>query len=551
MKKNCVSVSLVLTAMLLHAALFAQIRVEQVRFRKDTVDIRKFGAVPDGVTLNTGSIQNAINTLAKKGGGVVLIPQGSWLTGPIRLQSNINLHVSARALVLFTPDFDQYPLVVSSFEGVAAARCMSPITAEKLNNIAITGTGILNGNGVYWRPLKKEKVTDSEWKNHQKKFGGALTEDKKMWYPSAAAVEAAKTKNIGKLSDGKTLEDYQSIKDFLRPNMVRIAECTRVLIEGVTLENSPAWTTHCLMSSEITIKGLKVKNPWFGTNTDALDLESCRNVRMEDCVFDTGDDGITIKSGRDAEGRKRGMPTENVYINNCTVYRAHGGFVIGSEMSGGARNITITNCTFIGTDIGLRFKTVRGRGGIVENIKASNIYMKDIIGEAILFDMYYAAQDPIALAGEKREPPRVEILPVTEATPVFRNFDFDNIYCAGAEKAIFIRGIPEMPVEQVRISNSVLQADKGVDIQEAKNIQLEKVTVLSKDTNPVCYLLNVRDVVANQFDFTDKSGLLILAQGDRSGKVAFTLKAPRKAAKLSETGYGFPQNALTIQNIAQ
>lgn len=551
MNTKIVSICLLGLTMMVHTASMAQIKVAQVKFRKDTADIRKYGAIGDGAVLNTNSIQNAINAMAKKGGGVVKIPEGVWLTGPIRLLSNINLHITGRALVIFTPDFDQYPLVVSSFEGVNAARCMSPITAEKVSNIAITGTGMLNGNGVYWRPLKKDKLSDSEWKNHLKNFGGALTEDKKMWYPSAAAVEAARTKNIGKLSEGQTLSDYQSIKDFLRPNMVRIAECTKVLIEGITFENSPAWTTHCLMSSDITIKGLKVKNPWFGTNTDALDLESCRNVFMEDCVFDTGDDGITIKSGRDAEGRKRGMPTENVYINNCTVYRAHGGFVIGSEMSGGAKNITITNCTFIGTDIGLRFKTVRGRGGVVENIKASNIYMKDIVGEAILFDMYYAAQDPVALAGEKREPPRAEILPVNETTPIFRNFQFDRIYCVGAEKAIMIRGIPEMPVEQVRISNSVLQADKGVHIQEAKQISLDNVTVLSKDNNPVCYLLNANDISFKGFDFADKSPLLILAHGDRSSKIVINLKNSQKATKLSETGFGFLPNALTIQNSRQ
>jgi DNA sulfur modification protein DndE len=274
-------------------------------------------------------------------------------------------------------------------------------------------------------------------------------------------------------------------------------------------------------------------------------------VRIEDCVLDTGDDGITIKSGRDEEGRKKGIPTENVFITNCTVYRAHGGFVIGSEMSGGARNITITHCTFIGTDIGLRFKTVRGRGGVVENIKASNIFMKDIIGEAILFDMYYAAQDPIAQMGEKREPPKVEILPVTAATPVFRNFQFDQIYCTGAAKALFIRGIPEMPVDQVRISNSVLQARKGIDIQEAQNISLEKVKIFSIETTPVCYLLNVKNFQAKQFDFGRSAGLLVQAHGERSRGISFLVKDKTKANKLLETGFGFPTDAITIQHAQQ
>lgn len=547
MKKN-ISCCFLLLGLSLGQLLQAQWKVQSVRFKNDTLNVQKLGAVADGQTLNTKTFQQAIDALSQKGGGVVLVPRGLWLTGPLQLKSNINLHVAAGALVLFTADFNQYPLVVSSFEGVAAARCMSPITAQNQTNIALTGNGILNGNGTHWRPLKKDKQTDSEWRNHLKKYGGALTEDKKTWYPSAAAVAAANAKNIGKLGSDKTVEDFQSIKDFLRPNMVRIAGCTKVLIEGVTLENSPAWTTHCLESTEITIKGLKVKNPWYGANTDAIDLESCRNVRIEDCVLDTGDDGITIKSGRDEEGRKKGMPTENVYITNCTVYRAHGGFVIGSEMSGGARNITITHCTFIGTDIGLRFKTVRGRGGVVENIKASHIYMKDIIGEAILFDMYYAAQDPIAQMGEKREPPKVEILPVTAATPVFRHFQFDQIYCAGAAKALFIRGIPEMPVDQVRISNSLLQADKGVDLQEAQNILLDKVTVVSAETSPVCYLLNVKNFQAKQFDFSAPAALLVQAQGERSKNISFLVKDKSKASALVETGFGFPADAITIQS---
>jgi len=219
-------------------------------------------------------------------------------------------------LVIFSSDFNQYPLVVSSFEGVDAARCQSPVVAENLENIAITGEGIMNGNGYYWRPLKKDKLSESEWKNHQKKYGGVLTADKKMWYSSEKALKGSLTNNIGKLTEGKTVKDFEDVKDYLRPNMIRIYQCKNILIEGVTFENSPAWTTHLMMSEHITLKNLKVKNPWFGTNTDALDLESCKNALVEDCNFDTGDDGICIKSGRDAEGRKRGMPTQDIIINN-------------------------------------------------------------------------------------------------------------------------------------------------------------------------------------------------------------------------------------------
>ena len=167
------------------------------------------------------------------------------------------------------------------------------------------------------------------------------------------------------------------------------------------------------------------------------------------------------------------MPTENVIIRGCTVYASHGGFVIGSEMSGGARNIYVSNCTFIGADIGLRFKTTRGRGGVVENIFIKDIYMKDIPGEAILFDMYYAAKDPIPLAGEKRELPKVEFKPVDETTPVFKNFQISNVYCNGAEKAIFVRGLPEMHVKDIVLENMVLQAKKGIDVQEAPVLHLK------------------------------------------------------------------------------
>jgi DNA sulfur modification protein DndE len=512
-------------------------------FRQDTLSILANGAVADGKTLNSVAINKTIDQMAAKGGGVVKIPAGLWLTGPIVMKSNINLYVAENALVIFTSDLSQYPLVVSSFEGVDAARCQSPINAENMSNIAITGKGIFDGNGFYWRPLKKEKMNESGWKNHLQTYGGALTEDKKTWYPSEAAVKASLDKNIGKLTEGKKLSDFEGIKDFLRPNMVRIANSKNILIEGVTFNNSPAWTTHILSSEHITIKGLVVKNPWYGTNTDALDLESCKNILMEDCVFDTGDDGITIKSGRDEDGRKRGMPTQDMIVNNCTVYHAHGGFVIGSEMSGGARNLYVGNCTFIGTDIGLRFKTTRGRGGMVENIYASNIVMKDIAAEAILFDMYYMAKDPVVLAGEKREPPVVEILPVTEATPQFQHFFFNNITCNGASKAIFIRGIPEMHVKDVQMSNVFIQANEGLDIQEASEIQLNHITVHANNKNPLVYTLNSNDIKIKEFDFSNKSEIFLQAHGPRTKTVSIALKNGQKI----KNDIGFGADAKTIE----
>jgi len=248
-------------------------------------------------------------------------------------------------------------------------------------------------------------------------------------------------------------------------------------------------------------------------------VESCKNVLIENSVFDVGDDALCMKSGRDAEGRKRGMPTENVVITGCTVYAAHGGFVIGSEMSGGARNIYVSNCTFIGTDIGLRFKTTRGRGGVVENIFINNIYMKDIGGEAILFDMYYMAKDPIPLSGEKRELPPAEFKPVDETTPVFRNFSISNVFCNGAAKAIFIRGVPEMHVRNITLQNMVLKADKGIDVQEASGISFKNIRVLPATTNPVIDIVQSDNLLFENITYTENLELVFRVSGDRSKNI--------------------------------
>jgi len=513
-------------------------KIYQPHFKRDTFNIMNYGAIADGLTLNSVAINKAIDDCAAHGGGTVVIPAGSYVTGPIIMKNNINLHLDRGALVIFSSDFNQYPLVRSTFEGVDAARCQSPVTAEGLENIAITGRGIMNGNGYYWRPLRKDKLSETEWKNHLKKYGGVLTEDKKTWYSSEKALKGLKEGTIGKLTDGKTIQDFESVKDFLRPNMIRIFNCKNVLIEGVTFENSPAWTTHINFSQHVTIRNLTIKNPWFGTNNDALDLDCSRNVLLENSTFDTGDDGICIKSGRDEEGRRRGVPTQDVIVNNCTVYHAHGGFVVGSEMSGGVNNMYVSNCSFIGTDIGLRFKTTRGRGGMVENIYASNINMKDIAAEAILFDMYYMAKDPVVLSGEKREPPKVEMKPVDETTPQFRNFFLRNITCNGASKGIFVRGIPEMHVKDIWIDNAVLQADDGIDVQEATNINLSNITMISKNTKPVAYVLNSDKITIDHLKFADSAEVLLQMQGERTKDIQLLNSDVAKAKQKLVADFG-------------
>lgn len=486
------------------------------KFRKDTTSITKFGAVPDGYMLNTKSINDAITAVNKRGGGVVLVPAGLWLTGPVVIKSNVNLHLAQGATLLFTADKSQYPLVAANWEGLPQMRNQSPVSATDAVNIAITGKGIIDGNGDPWRAVKSDKLTASQWKKLVAS-GGVLSEDKKTWYPSEGFMKGSKMPaNPGMITPDRDAAYYESIKDFLRPNMVLFTKCKNVLLEGVIFQNSPAWCLHPLMCENLTVKNIFVKNPWYAQNGDGIDVESCKNVLIENSVFDVGDDALCMKSGRDAEGRKRGMPTENVVIRGCTVYSSHGGFVIGSEMSGGARNIYVSNCTFIGSDIGLRFKTTRGRGGVVENIFIKDIYMKDIPAEAILFDMYYMAKDPVALAGEKRELPKVEFRQLDETTPSFRNFHISNVYCNGAEKGIFLRGVPEMHVKDIVLENMVLQADKGIDVQEASNITFRNIKVISKETNPVVDVIQSDNLVFDNITYKEGAELLFRISGDRS-----------------------------------
>lgn len=520
-------------------------KVLTTKFKKDTFNILTYGAVADGITLNTVAINNAIDACNKKGGGVVLIPAGSWLTGPIMLKSNVNLHVAVGALLQFTDNLNEYALVETNWEGLACYRNQSPISAYNATNIAITGKGIIDGNGDAWRMVKKDKLTASQWKN-KLASGGVVSEDGKTWYPSEKSLAGSKVKLPGVIAAGATKESAEAYKDFLRPNMIVLANCNRVLLEGVTFQNSPAWNIHPLMCENLIVRNIYAKNPWYAQNGDGIDIESCKNFIIENSTFDVGDDGICIKSGRDAEGRKRGKPTENGIIRNCVVYHAHGGFVIGSEMSGGARNLFVSNCTFIGTDIGLRFKTTRGRGGIVENIFIENIYMKDIPGEAILFDMYYAAKDPIPLAGEKREPPVVEFKPVDETTPQFRNFFVKNVYCNGADKAIFIRGIPEMPIQNIHLNNVTIKAKKAIEIEEASQINISNVNVISANTDPVVYVLNSSNVTINKLAYTANAELLLQVYGGRSKNIKLSNTNTGNAAKKLEVGFEANEKEIAI-----
>lgn len=514
-------------------------------FKKASFTIVNYGAKADGITLNTKSINAAIDDCNKKGGGIVIVPKGLWLTGPIVLKSNVNLHLEKNAMLQFTTDFDEYPLVKGNWEGLTQMRNQSPLSANDAVNIAITGYGIIDGGGDSWRMVKKDKLTETQWKKLVSS-GGMLSEDKKTWYPTAKSFKGSQLKNPGEITADKTAEFYESVKDFLRPNLLVFTSCRKVLLEGVTFQNSPAWCLHPLLCEDLILRDVYVKNPWYAQNGDGIDVESCKNVLIESSTFDVGDDGICIKSGRDEAGRKRGKPTENVTVRNCTVYHAHGGFVIGSEMSGGARNLYVSDCTFIGTDIGLRFKTTRGRGGVVEKIYINNISMKDIVGEAILFDMYYAAQDPVPLAGEKRQPPKVEFKTVDETTPQFKDFHISNVTCSGAEKAVFIRGLPEMHVKDVTMENITIQANKGIDMQEASGIVLRNLDIISTETNPVVDVLNSDNITFDKLGYKNGSDLLFRIGGDRTNGISIRNIDPTKAKQKIQYEFGASEKMVTM-----
>ncbi len=509
--------------------------VRQAQFKKDTFSLRQYGAVADGQTLNTEAFQKAIAACAAKGGGTVLVPAGLWLTGPIVLQNNVNLHVASGALVQFTADRTKYPLVKTTWEGEDAVRSQAPISGVDLQNIAITGRGTFDGAGDAWRPVKKSKLNETEWKKLVAS-GGVLNDKKDYWYPSAASMKGNQLVAAGTPRKSMNPSDFDDIRDFLRPNMLSLTRCKQILLEDFTIQNSPAWTIHPLLCEDITLRRVTAKNPWYGQNTDALDLESCRNGVVESCTFDVGDDGICIKSGRDAEGRKRGVPTENFIFRHCKVYHAHGGFVIGSEMSGGARNLFVKDCSFLGTDVGLRFKTARGRGGVVENIYVDGVAMTDIAGQAILFDMYYAAKDPVPLAGESSEPPVIAAQPLGEGTPQFKGFYIKNVVCKGAETGILVRGLPEMSIKDISLENITLESKKGMLCQEADNIRLKNVTLLSTETKPVLEVQNSKNISFDNLRYASGADLLLRVTGDRSQGIRLTNTNTKLAKKDVELG---------------
>lgn len=475
--------------------------IDHPQFPANEVNLKDFGGIADGIYINTETFEKAFAALSEQGGGTLIVPAGIWFTGPIVFRSNINLHLEKGALILFSSDFDLYPLVKTVYEGLDTYRCQSPISGRNLENIAITGEGSINGSGEAWRPLKKNKVTKSHWDSVVK--SGGVLKDEGVWFPSEKALRGEKM-NANTPKENLTIDDWLSFKDYLRPVMVSFIECKGVLLEGVLFENSPSWNIHPLMCENVIIDNIKVRNPGYSQNGDGVDLESCVNSIIVNSIFDVGDDAICIKSGKDEDGRRRARPTVNVIVDNCKVFQGHGGFVVGSEMSGGVRNISVSNCQFLGTDVGLRFKAGRGRGGVVENIYIKDINMFNIATESFLFDLYYGGKSNSD-----------EIPPVDETTPVFRNIYVKNLISRNAKRAMFFNGLPEMNINNIHVEDVVITAATGAELSESEHIKFTNVEIIPK-SGPALILNNVKNMQVDGLKYPERLDEVVRITGSKS-----------------------------------
>ena len=496
---------------------FEMPKIHPPTFKNNVVRIEDFGGKGDGKTLNTEAFKQAIDALARKGGGKLIVPAGVWFTGPIELKSNINLHLEKGALILFSKDFDLYPLVDTYFEGLATKRCQSPISGRNIENVAITGEGSINGSGEAWRPLKKSKVTASEWKKVVN--SGGVVKEGNYWFPSEKSYKGYSISDMNVPRAKLTDEEWMEIRDFLRPVMVSFIQCKNVFLQGVLFENSPSWNIHPFMCENLIVDNIIVRNPDYAQNGDGIDVESCKNVIIVNSYFDVGDDAICIKSGKDEEGRRRAVPTENLIVHNCKVFKAHGGFVVGSEMSGGVRNISVSCCQFLGTDVGLRFKSKRGRGGVVENIFVDGIYMFDILTDSFLFDLYYGGKSATEAMEEGNDNQKDAVLmPVTEETPVFRNIFVKNIVSRNAHRAMFFNGLPEMKISNIQVENAIITATYGAELNNSKDIVFKNIYV-EPTIGPALRLNRIENFKAENFTYPEKLQNAIELKGEENENI--------------------------------
>lgn len=449
-----------------------------------TVSLTDFGGVGDGMTLNTEAFRSAISYLSAQGGGHLVVGEGVWLTGPITMLSDIDLHVEKNALVVFSQDRSLFS-VNPPDEGTVSKVVTAPINASHQSNFSITGEGLFDGNGEVWRPAKKMKFGEWEWKK-MTGSGGTLSDDGSIWYPTSPNEEQGQK----------------------RPRLLRFVCCDHVLLQGVVFQNSPSFHVNMFLCEDIILDGITVRCPWNAQNGDGIDLSSCRRALLVNCAVDCGDDAICMKSGVGEAGRKRGQ-TSDIIVDNCTVYHGHGGFVIGSDEAGGMERLYVRNCRFIDTDTGLRFKSGRDRGGLVENVYVDGVVMNDIVGEAILFDMYY--QEKVPLTGD------VEAKPVTADTPRFRNFHICNVVCREAGRAILFQGLPETAISDITITDCSIEAAKGVQINETAGLTIDNLRLQVKE-DPAIGINNSRDITLRGIEAVGCE-LTTSVTGSRNGEI--------------------------------
>lgn len=413
------------------------------------VDMRKAGADASGKKINTVLINKTIDKLNASGGGTLYFPAGTYLTGAIKMKSNITIELEAGATLLFSDNFDDYlPFVEMRHEGILMKSFSPLIYAVDAENITIKGEGKLDGQGKKWWDELFRVMADI-------KANGVrdINKYQPMWDNS----------NDVKALYAETNQDYVSSmkRRFFRPPFIQPVRCKNVTITGVTIVNSPFWTVNPEFCENVTIDRVTINNP-LSPNTDGINPESCRYVHISNCHISVGDDCITLKSGRDLQGRKLGWANENITITNCTMLAGHGGVVIGSEMSAGVKKVVISNCVFDGTDRGIRIKSTRGRGGVVEDIQVNNIVMKNIKEEAIILDMLYS---------------KMPVEPVSERTPIFRNINISNVTGSDVLIPIKIRGLEESPISNITFTNINIDGKQKCVFQNCTNIKMRDVYV--------------------------------------------------------------------------
>jgi polygalacturonase len=407
-----------------------------------------FGAARDGKTLCTASIQSAVDACAKSGGGRVTFPAGKYLTGPIFLKSSIHVEVSAGAVLLGSTDFEKVPSIAGRYEGIDRTVYASMFTGLDLENISITGRGVIDGQGDAW--WKASRVVE----DLRRKLGLTAREPEN---PPGSPLKWA------------------------RPRMINLYRCKNVLISGLTIQNSPSWNIHPVLCDNICIDQVTIMAPPDSPNTDGMDPDSCRNMRISNCYISVGDDCITIKSGYRFRKSGNNVPSENIAVTNCVFGRGHGGVGVGSETAGGVRNVTVSNCVCDGTDRGLRLKTARGRGNVIENFRAQNVAMRGV-GDAVSISMLYDA-------GASRT-----AQPVDEGTPTLRNIHLSDIVVADAKRVALIEGLPEMPIQWLSISNfAVNGAGTGISCSDVSGMVFDNI-VMKAEKGPALAAVDVNGI---------------------------------------------------------